>query len=87
MTIPKKSSSFSTPAKRANRKSVKKKHFCNGRTFSCFAAHLIEQDLFSSKAERGQIWRFAELGVRFSYFGGCADWFSLVGGTIPFSRR
>jgi hypothetical protein len=32
-------------------------------------------------------WRFAELGVRASYFGGCADWFSLVGGTIPFSRR
>jgi len=22
-----------------------------------------------------------------SYFGGCAGWFSLVGGTIPFSRR
>jgi len=29
----------------------------------------------------------AELGVRASYFGGCAGWFSLVGGTIPFSRR
>ena len=32
-------------------------------------------------------WRFAELSVRASYFGGCVDWFSLVGGTIPFSRR
>jgi hypothetical protein len=32
-------------------------------------------------------WRFAESGVRASYFGGGADWFSLVGGTIPFSRR
>ena len=27
------------------------------------------------------------LHIRASYFGGCADWFSLVGGTIPFSRR
>jgi len=27
------------------------------------------------------------LGVRASYFGGCAGWFSLVGGTIPFIRR
>jgi hypothetical protein len=25
---------------------VKKKHICNGWTFSCFAAHVIEQDLF-----------------------------------------
>jgi hypothetical protein len=25
---------------------VKKKHPSHGRTFSCFAAHLIEQDLF-----------------------------------------
>jgi hypothetical protein len=25
---------------------VKKKHFSVGRNFSCFAAHLIEQDLF-----------------------------------------
>ena len=25
---------------------VKKKHHCNGRKFSCFAAHLMEQDLF-----------------------------------------
>ena len=25
---------------------VKKKHHCNGRRFSCFTAHLIEQDLF-----------------------------------------
>jgi len=25
---------------------VKKKHFCIGRTFSCFAAHLDEQDVF-----------------------------------------
>ena len=25
---------------------VKKKHFCIGRTFSCFAAHWMEQDLF-----------------------------------------
>jgi hypothetical protein len=25
---------------------VKKKDSCTGRTFSCFAAHLMEQDLF-----------------------------------------
>ena len=25
---------------------VKKKHPCNGRSFSCFPAHMIEQDLF-----------------------------------------
>src|SRR5215470_14757275 len=25
---------------------VKKKHFCEGRSFSCFTAHLSEQDLF-----------------------------------------
>jgi hypothetical protein len=25
---------------------VKKKHNCNGWIFSCFAAHLFEQDLF-----------------------------------------
>src|SRR5260370_3756278 len=25
---------------------VKKKHSCNGRNFSCFGAHMIEQDLF-----------------------------------------
>jgi len=25
---------------------VKKKHLSNGWTFSCFAAHFIEQDLF-----------------------------------------
>jgi hypothetical protein len=25
---------------------VKKKHLCNGWTFSCFAAHLTELDLF-----------------------------------------
>jgi len=25
---------------------VKKKHHCNGWIFSCFAAHLFEQDLF-----------------------------------------
>jgi len=25
---------------------VKKKHSCIGRKFSCFAAHLMEQDLF-----------------------------------------
>jgi hypothetical protein len=25
---------------------VKKKHVCDGWTFSCFTAHLIEQDLF-----------------------------------------
>jgi hypothetical protein len=33
-----------------------------------------------------QVMAFAELGVRASYFGGGAGWFSLVGGTIPFSR-
>jgi|HubBroStandDraft_3_1064219.scaffolds.fasta_scaffold386482_2 hypothetical protein len=38
-------------------------------------------------ANIARTWRFAELGVRASYFGGGADWFSLVGGTIPFSRR
>jgi hypothetical protein len=41
----------------------------------------------ASRARRERTWRFAELGVRASYFGGGADWFSLVGGTIPFSRR
>jgi hypothetical protein len=25
---------------------VKKKHLCCGRSFSCFAAHVMEQDLF-----------------------------------------
>lgn len=30
---------------------------------------------------------FADSGFQASYFGGGADWFSLVGGTIPFSRR
>lgn len=29
----------------------------------------------------------ADSGFQASYFGGGADWFSLVGGTIPFSRR
>jgi len=28
------------------KRKVKKKHPCNGRTFSCFPAHMIEQDLF-----------------------------------------
>ena len=28
------------------KREVKKKHICNGWTFSCFAAHLKEQDLF-----------------------------------------
>ena len=28
------------------KRKVKKKHSCIGRTFSCFAAHLMEQDLF-----------------------------------------
>jgi len=30
---------------------------------------------------------FAESGVPVSYFGAGAGWFSLVGGTIPFSRK
>jgi hypothetical protein len=28
------------------KRKVKKKHSCNGRTFPCFPAHMIEQDLF-----------------------------------------
>ena len=38
---------FGTAAKPSSIKvEVKRKHFSAGRNFSCFAAHLIEQDLF-----------------------------------------
>jgi hypothetical protein len=37
---------FSSHLVSSIKRKVKKKHSCNGRTFSCFAAHLIEQDLF-----------------------------------------
>src|SRR5215471_246244 len=45
---------------------VKKKHFCEGRSFSCFTAHLSEQDLFRPAAPCARLLGMVARQLRFS---------------------
>src|SRR5215471_3807479 len=45
---------------------VKKKHFCEGRSFSCFTAHLSEQDRFRPAAPCARLLGMVARQLRFS---------------------